>query len=161
VRHDRPQHAAGGIIANPRETDCGTDGTYAQRSTVASRSSPAAAQRCAEGAGLDGGDPGRSTITCAVHRSRFHRRQGEDRHFHYITNLHQLDGRDQAETSEKQARSIRYQMTIAKLPLAKDTDGFVLQDTPINESLVRDLAGGVFIAQQRNVVLLGPTESAS
>ena len=36
------------------------DGTYAQRSTVASRSSPAAAQRGAEGAGLDGDDRGRS-----------------------------------------------------------------------------------------------------
>jgi hypothetical protein len=93
VRHDRPQHAAGDVIANPRETDRGVDGTYAQRSTVASRSSPAAAQRCAEGAGLDGGDRGRSTITRAVHRSRFHRHRSEDRHFNYITNLHQLDGR--------------------------------------------------------------------
>ena len=53
----------------------------------------AAAQRCAEGAGLDGGDRGRSTITRAVHRSRFHRHRSEDRHFNYITNLHQLDGR--------------------------------------------------------------------
>jgi len=62
-----------------------------------------------------------------------------------------------AEISEKQARSIKYQLTIAKLPLAKDIDGFVFQDTPINESLVRDLAGGGFIAQQRNVVLIGGT----
>ena len=52
------------------------------------------AGRTAEGAVLDGGDRGRSTITCAVHRSRFHRRRSKDRHFHYITNLHQLDGRD-------------------------------------------------------------------
>jgi DNA replication protein DnaC len=66
-----------------------------------------------------------------------------------------------AEIAEKQARSIKYQLTIAKLPLAKDIDGFVFQDTPINESLVRDLAGGGFIAQQRNVVLIGQTESAS
>ena len=29
-----------------------------------------------------------------------------------------------AEISEKQARSIKYQMTIAKLPLAKDIDDF-------------------------------------
>src|SRR6201993_3534635 len=62
-----------------------------------------------------------------------------------------------AEISEKQARSIRYQMTIAKLPLAKDVDDFVFQGTPINEGLVRDLAGGNFIAQQRNVVLVGGT----
>ncbi len=61
-----------------------------------------------------------------------------------------------AEISEKQARSIKYQLTIAK-PLAKDIDGFVFQNTPINESLVRDLAGGGFIARQRNVVLIGGT----
>ena len=62
-----------------------------------------------------------------------------------------------AEISEKQARSIRYQMTIAKLPLAKDVDGFAFKDTPVNEALVRDLADGGFIAQQRNVVLVGGT----
>ena len=62
-----------------------------------------------------------------------------------------------AEISEKQARSIRYQMTIAKLPLAKDVDDFAFKGTPINESLVRDLAGGNFVAQQRNIVLVGGT----
>ncbi len=46
----------------------------------------------------------------------------------------------QAEISEKQARSIRYQMTIAKLPLAKDIAEFAFGGTPINEGLVRDLA---------------------
>ena len=34
---------------------------------------------------------------------------------------------------------------------------FALKDTLINESLVRDLAGGVFVARQRNVVLVGGT----
>ena len=62
-----------------------------------------------------------------------------------------------AEISEKQARSIRYQITIAKLPLAKDVDDFAFDGTPINETLVRDLAGGGFIAHQRNVVLVGGT----
>ena len=47
-----------------------------------------------------------------------------------------------AEISEKQARSIKYQITIAKLPLAKDLDDFEFDGTPINETLVRDLAGG-------------------
>jgi hypothetical protein len=36
---------------------------------------------------------------------------------------------------------------IAKLPLAKDIDDFLFNGTPINESLVRDLAGGNFIAE--------------
>ena len=62
-----------------------------------------------------------------------------------------------AEVSEKQARSIRYQLTIAKLPLAKDLDGFQFEGTPINETLVHDLAGGTFLAQQRNAVLVGGT----
>ena len=62
-----------------------------------------------------------------------------------------------AEISEKQARSIKYQLTVAKLPLAKDVEDFTFKDTPINEALVRDLAGGGFIAQQRNVVLVGGT----
>jgi DNA replication protein DnaC len=62
-----------------------------------------------------------------------------------------------AEISEKQARSVKYQLTIAKLPLAKDIDDFQFEGTPINEILVRDLAGGGFLAQQRNAVLVGGT----
>jgi DNA replication protein DnaC len=62
-----------------------------------------------------------------------------------------------AEIAEKQARSIKYQLTIAKLPLAKDIDGFDFAGTPINETLIRDLAGGAFLAEQRNAVLVGGT----
>ncbi len=62
-----------------------------------------------------------------------------------------------AEITEKQARSIRYQITIAKLPLAKDLAEFRFDDTPVNEALVRDLAGGNFLAHQRNLVLVGGT----
>jgi len=35
-----------------------------------------------------------------------------------------------AEIAEKQARSIKYQITIAKLPFAKDVEDFVFADTP-------------------------------
>jgi DNA replication protein DnaC len=62
-----------------------------------------------------------------------------------------------AEINEKQARSIKYLLTIAKLPLAKDLDDFQFEGTPINQTLVNDLAGGGFIAQQRNAVLVGGT----
>jgi DNA replication protein DnaC len=62
-----------------------------------------------------------------------------------------------AEIAEKKARSIKYQMTIAKLPLAKEITGFDFTSTPVNENLVRDLAGGAFLDQQRNVVLVGGT----
>jgi len=62
-----------------------------------------------------------------------------------------------AEIAEKQARSIKYQLTIARLPLAKDIDDFAFAGTPINEALVRDLATGAFLAEQRNAVLIGGT----
>ena len=62
-----------------------------------------------------------------------------------------------AELSEKQARSIKYQITVAKLPLAKEIEDFAFAGTPVNETLVRGLAGGGFLLQQRNLVLVGGT----
>jgi len=62
-----------------------------------------------------------------------------------------------AEIAEKQARSIRYQVAAAKLPLAKELTDFEFSGSPINEALVRELAGGIFLAQQRNAVLVGGT----
>src|ERR1051325_9498976 len=62
-----------------------------------------------------------------------------------------------AEIAERQERSIKYQLTIAKLPLAKDIEEFDFAGTPVNEALVRDLAGGSFLAEQRNAVLVGGT----
>lgn len=62
-----------------------------------------------------------------------------------------------AQIAEQDARSIKYQMTAAKLPVAKELADFDFTDTPINEGLVRDLATGAFLAQQRNVVLVGGT----
>ncbi len=62
-----------------------------------------------------------------------------------------------AEINEKKARSIKYQMTIARMPLAKEIDEFTFEDTPVNETLIRDLARGEFLQQQRNAVLIGGT----
>jgi DNA replication protein DnaC len=62
-----------------------------------------------------------------------------------------------AEIAEKQARSIKYQMTIAKLPLAKDIDDFDFTGLTVNETLARTLANGDFLAEQRNAVLIGGT----
>ena len=54
-----------------------------------------------------------------------------------------------AEINEKEARSIKYQLTIAKLPLAKDLDDFQFERAPINETLVCELADGGFLARVR------------
>jgi hypothetical protein len=65
-----------------------------------------------------------------------------------------------ADINEKQVRSIKYQITVSKLPLAKDIGDFVFSGSPSIETLVRDLAGGN-CRHQRNVVFVGSTEPAS
>ena len=62
-----------------------------------------------------------------------------------------------AEINEKKARSVKYQITTAKLPYAREIEEVTFDGTPINETLVRDLASGEFLSQQRNVVLVGGT----
>jgi DNA replication protein DnaC len=65
-----------------------------------------------------------------------------------------------AADKQEAGASIKYQLTIAKLPLTKDIDDFQFDGTPTNETLVRDLAGGGFLTQQRNAVLVRKTHLA-
>ena len=60
-----------------------------------------------------------------------------------------------AESAERKVRSIRYQLAIAKFPLAKDLASFDFTATSINEPLVRDLHEGHFMQSARNVVFVG------
>ena len=64
-----------------------------------------------------------------------------------------------AEAAERAMRSIRYRLSAAKLPIAKDLDGFVFDGTPINCELVRSLHAGSFLAAKRNIILVGGTGS--
>jgi len=63
----------------------------------------------------------------------------------------------QAEVAERKARSIRYQMGIARFPVAKDLDSFRFTDSPVNEMLIRDLYDGDFLRQTRNLIFIGGT----
>ena len=62
-----------------------------------------------------------------------------------------------AEIAEKTARSIKYQMTSAKLPAASELTDFDFAASPVNEPLIRDLAAGGFLEGKRNIVLVGGT----
>jgi DNA replication protein DnaC len=62
-----------------------------------------------------------------------------------------------AEIAAKLARSINYQMTLAKLPLAKELADMTFDGTPINGDLVIQLATGTFLETKRNIVLVGGT----
>jgi DNA replication protein DnaC len=48
-------------------------------------------------------------------------------------------------------------MSTARLPVVKDIDAFVFENTPINEGLVRSLHAGSFLPGKRNIVLVGGT----
>lgn len=63
----------------------------------------------------------------------------------------------QAEITAKQARSINYQMALARLPLAKELADLSFDNSPINGELIQQLASGSFLDTQRNVVLIGGT----
>ena len=63
----------------------------------------------------------------------------------------------QAEAAHRHAASIRYRMTATRLPVIKDLSAFVFDGTPINEGLVRSLYAGSFLANRRNIVLVGGT----
>jgi DNA replication protein DnaC len=62
-----------------------------------------------------------------------------------------------AEIAAKHARSIQYQMGIARLPLAKELADLDFENTPINGELIHQLATGAFLDTQRNLVLIGGT----
>lgn len=65
----------------------------------------------------------------------------------------------QAETAERKVRSIRYQLGIARFPVAKDLDNFDFSESPVNEALIRDLYTGHFLEQARNLIFIGGTGS--
>ena len=63
----------------------------------------------------------------------------------------------QAEVAHKQARSVSYRFRRARLPMAREIDDFDFSDSPVSESLLRDLGGGDFLQSRRNIVLVGGT----
>ena len=67
----------------------------------------------------------------------------------------------EAEVADKRARSIKYQLTIAKLPSGKELSEFDFGASPVDEAELRRQAEGSFIERQRNLVLIGGTETDS
>ena len=68
-----------------------------------------------------------------------------------------LDRLCQAEALERKARSIRYQMSIAKFPVLKDIDTFDFDNIPAEEMVIKDIYEGRFLSERRNIILIGGT----
>lgn len=62
-----------------------------------------------------------------------------------------------AEAAERKARSICYQMRIARFPLSKDIADFQFTESQVNETLIRGHHKGNFIEQARNLIFIGGT----
>jgi DNA replication protein DnaC len=63
----------------------------------------------------------------------------------------------EAELAERQVRSIRYRMGLAKFPVDKDLDRFDFTVSPVNEMQVRHLYDGIFLVDHTNVIMVGGT----
>jgi DNA replication protein DnaC len=63
----------------------------------------------------------------------------------------------EAEVAERQVRSIRYRMGLAKFPVDKDLDRFDFTVSPVNEMQVRHLYDGNFIVDHTNIIMFGGT----
>jgi DNA replication protein DnaC len=62
-----------------------------------------------------------------------------------------------AEAAHRQARSISYRLGLAKFPVSKDLDSFDWAALPKEETRLRALSEGVFLANRTNVIFVGGT----
>ena len=65
----------------------------------------------------------------------------------------------EAELAERKAKSIRYQMGLAKFSVTKDLDRFDFSSSPVDEMHIRSLMEGGFLAEHGNVILVAGTGS--
>lgn len=63
----------------------------------------------------------------------------------------------QAESAERRARSISYQLRIAKFPVHKNLDTFSFSEAKVNEELIKALYFGNFLEEPRNLIFIGGT----
>lgn len=60
-----------------------------------------------------------------------------------------------AESAERNARSIRYQISAARFPVFRDLDSFEFKESAVNEQQIRSLYEGGFTEEKRNIVFVG------
>jgi len=63
----------------------------------------------------------------------------------------------EAELAERKAKSIKYQMGLAKFPVIKDLDRFDFESSPVDEVQIHSLMEGRFLAEHGNIILVGGT----
>jgi DNA replication protein DnaC len=64
-----------------------------------------------------------------------------------------------AEIAARNARSLRYQLTVAKFPIHRDLLGFVWEESPLPQAQIQQLASAAFMEHAHNLILVGGTGS--
>lgn len=63
----------------------------------------------------------------------------------------------EAEQVDRQTRSLKYQLRVAKFPMHRDFTCFDWQESTLDEAQVRQLATGAFMEEAHNLILVGGT----
>lgn len=63
----------------------------------------------------------------------------------------------EAEQVDRQTRSLKYQLRVAKFPLHRDFTGFDWRETALQEAQVQPLTTGAFMDSAHNLILVGGT----
>ncbi|MCG6869981.1 MAG: IS21-like element helper ATPase IstB [Gammaproteobacteria bacterium] len=63
----------------------------------------------------------------------------------------------EAEQVERQVRSLRYQLRVARCPLHRELDHFQWEESDVERALVEPLANGKFTQEAHNLILVGGT----
>lgn len=62
-----------------------------------------------------------------------------------------------AEQTDRQLRSLRYQLKVARFPIHRDLLGINWTETPLSQAVVEQLASAAFMETARNLILVGGT----
>lgn len=68
-----------------------------------------------------------------------------------------LDRLITAELADRKARSLRYQLKVARFPMHRDLMNFDWAETPLQKARIEQLATGGFIEQAHNLILVSGT----
>jgi DNA replication protein DnaC len=63
----------------------------------------------------------------------------------------------EAETVDRQSRSLRYQLHVARFPIHRDLAGFTWDESRVSRPQIEQLATGQFMEEAHNLILVGGT----
>ena len=68
-----------------------------------------------------------------------------------------LDRMIEAELADRQVRSLRYQLKVARFPVHRDLTGIDWAETPLPQTQIQQLATAAFMETAHNLILVGGT----